>query len=125
MRFIDLDPNFSAHPETGDINVRTNERAIKFAVKALVLTNHFERPFRSEIGSPVRQLLFDLMGPNFNIMVKKVITDVITNHEPRVDVLDVVVNSRPDANSVSITIIFRIKNTTKPLDVNIILERTR
>jgi len=105
--------------------VRTNERAIKFAVRALVLTNHYERPFRSEIGSPVRQLLFDLMGPNFNIMMKKVITDVITNHEPRVDVLDVVVNSRPDANSVSITIIFRIKNTTKPLDVNIILERTR
>ncbi len=125
MRFIDLDPNFSAHPETGDISVRTNERAIKFAVRALVLTNHYERPFQSEIGSPVRQLLFDLMGPNFNIMMKKVITDVITNHEPRVDVLDVVVNSRPDANSVSITIIFRIKNTTKPLDVNIILERTR
>lgn len=125
MRFIDLDPNFLAHPETGDISVRTNERAIKFAVRALVLTNHYERPFQSEIGSPVRQLLFDLMGPNFNIMMKKVITDVITNHEPRVDVLDVVVNSRPDANSVSITIIFRIKNTTKPLDVNIILERTR
>ena len=125
MRFIDLDATFSPHPETGDVGVRTNERAIKFAVKALVLTNHFERPFQSDIGSPVRQLMFDLMGPNFNIMMKKVITDVITNHEPRVDVLDVIVNSRPDANSVSITVIFRIKNTTKPLDVNIILERTR
>lgn len=125
MRFADLDPVFAPHPETGDVGIRTDERAIKQAVKSLVLTNHYERPFQSEIGSPVRQLLFDLMGPNFVIMMKRAITDLITNFEPRVDVLDVIVNTRPDQNSVSITISFRIKNTTKPLDVSVVLERTR
>ena len=125
MRFVDLDPSFIAHPETGDVGVRTDERAIKFAIKSLVMTDHFERPFQSAIGSPVKQLLFDLIGPNFNVMMQRAITDVITNYEPRVDVLGVVVRERSEQNSVDITINFRIKNTTKPLDVSVVLERTR
>jgi len=125
MRFVDIDPSFIPHPETGDIGVRTDERAIKFAVKSLVMTNYYERPFRSSIGSPVKQLLFDLSGPNFNILMQRAITDVITNYEPRVDVLGVAVRVNPDAHSVNITITFRIKNTTKPLDVSVTLERTR
>lgn len=125
MRFVDIDPTFAPHPETGDVGIRTNERAIKFAIRSLVMTNFYERPFRSDIGSPVRQLLFDLSGPNFNIMMQRAITDVITNFEPRVDVLNVAVNERPERHSVDITITFRIKNTTTPLDVSVTLERTR
>lgn len=125
MRFVDLDPTFAPHPETGDVGIRTDERAIKLAVKSLVMTNHYERPFQSSIGSPVRQLLFDLMGPNFNIMMQRAITDVITNFEPRVDVLGVIVREKADNNSVDITINFKIKNTNKPLDVSVTLERTR
>lgn len=124
-RFVDLDAAFTAHPETGDVSVKTDERAIKFAVKSLVMTNYFERPFRSEIGSPIRQLLFDNIGPNFSILMQRAITDVITNFEPRVDVLNVDVNAQPDNNSVDIRITFRIKNTERPLDVSVTLERTR
>ena len=125
MRFVDLDTLFTAHPETGDVGIRTDERAIKFAIKSLIMTDHFERPFQSAIGSPVKQLLFNLIGPNFNVMMQRAITDVITNYEPRVDVTGVVVNGRPDNNSVDININFVIKNTTKPLNVSVVLERTR
>lgn len=124
-KFVDLDAAFLPHPTTGDIGVRTDERAVKFAIKSLVMTNHYERLFHSEIGSPINQLLFENFGVNFSVILKRAITDVITNHEPRVDVLDVVVDEAPDNNRVYVSIIFRLKNTEKPIDVSITLTRTR
>ena len=82
--FSDLDLNFTKHPVTGDITRRYDENAIKQSVKNLLLTRNFERPFHSEIGSPVRALLFELPGPMFSMMLQRAIIDVINNFEPRV-----------------------------------------
>jgi phage baseplate assembly protein W len=123
--FVDIDASFTANPVTGDLTVRTDEQAIKFAVRSLILTNYYERPFRSEIGSPVNRLLFDNIGDNFNIILRQSIIDTITNFEPRVDVLEVQVEESPDNNRVKITIVFRIKNTEKPLEIGLTLKRTR
>jgi phage baseplate assembly protein W len=57
--FKDLDLNFTIHPVKKDINTHKNEYAIINAVKNLVLTNHYERPFQPEIGSNIRRLLFE------------------------------------------------------------------
>lgn len=123
--FVDIDASFTANPVTGDIAVRTDEQAIKFAIRSLIFTNYFERPFQSNIGSPVNALMFENMGPNFKIILKQSIIDVITNHEPRVDVVDVVVDDSPDNNRVYVTIIFKIKNTERPIEVGLTLTRTR
>lgn len=123
--FADIDASFTPNPVTGDLTLRTDEQAIKFAVRSLILTNYYERPFRSNIGSPVNSLMFDNIGPNFKIILRQSIIDVINNFEPRVDVLDVIVDDSPDNNRVYITIIFRIKNTERPLEVGLTLTRTR
>jgi phage baseplate assembly protein W len=123
--FSDLDLNFTAHPVTGDITRRFDEDAIKQSVKNLLLTRNYERPFHSEIGSPVRQLLFDLPGPMFNVMLQRAVIDVITNFEPRVSIIDVRVDDYSDANEVYITLEFKIVNTERPLTLDLALERTR
>jgi phage baseplate assembly protein W len=123
--FSDLDLNFTAHPVTGDITRRFDEDAIKQSVKNLLLTRNYERPFHSEIGSPVRQLLFDLPGPMFNVMLQRAIIDVINNFEPRVSIIDVRVDDYSDANEVYITLEFKIVNTERPLTLDLALERTR
>lgn len=123
--FTDIDLNFTAHPVTGDVVRRTNENAIKQSVKNLLLTRNFERPFHSEIGSPIRQLLFDLPGPMFAMSLRRAIIDVINNFEPRVNVIDVVVNDQSDSNSVYVTLIFNIVNTSTPITLDLALERTR
>ena len=43
-KYTDIDAIFAANPITGDLVVRKDERAIKFALKSLVLTNMYERP---------------------------------------------------------------------------------
>lgn len=123
--FSDLDLNFTAHPVSGDITRRFDEDAIKQSVKNLLLTRNYERPFHSEIGSPVRQLLFDLPGPMFNVMLQRAVIDVITNFEPRVSIIDVRVDDYSDANEVYVTLEFKIVNTERPLTLDLALERTR
>ena len=123
--FSDLDLNFTAHPVTGDINIRYDADAIKTSVKNLVLTQNYERPFHSEIGSPINGLLFDLATPLLTITLQRTITDLINNHEPRVFLNDVVINVSPDNNSVYVSIYFTILNTLNPITLDLILERTR
>lgn len=124
--FSDLDLNFTAHPITGDIAIKYDENAIKTSVKNLVLTQNYERPFHSEIGSPLYGMLFELPSPLLFISIQRVITDLINNFEPRVSLLDVSVNQQSDDNnSLVVTITFTILNTIRPITLDVVLERTR
>lgn len=123
--FIDLDLNFTRHPVTQDVARKYDDEAIKAAVKNLVLTTNYERPFHSEIGSQVRGLLFEPATPMLSIMLKRAITDTIINFEPRVKLNEVEVSVSPDEHEVYVSIYFTIINTTRPLQVDLILTRTR
>lgn len=123
--FSDIDLNFTAHPVTKDITRRNDDNAIKQSVRNLLLTRNFERPFHSEIGSPIRALLFEPVGPMFVVMMQRAIIDVINNFEPRVEILDVSVNDSIDANAVYVTLEFKLVNTERPISLDLVLERTR
>jgi phage baseplate assembly protein W len=123
--FSDLDLNFLAHPATRDITRKFDEESIKQSLKSLILTQNYERPFHSEIGSQLRGLLFENASPMLDILIQRSIMDTITNFEPRVRLLEVDVNVSPDNNEVYVTIEFIIVNTTKPITVDLVLKRTR
>lgn len=123
--FSDIDLNFVLHPVTHDVTRRLDEESVKHAVKNLILTRNYERPFHSEIGSPVKQLLFEPMTPLTGMMVRRAIIDLISNFEPRVVLLDVQVIPSEENNSLYINITFRIVNTERPITLDLILERTR
>ncbi len=124
-QFADLDLNFTPHPVTGDVGFKKDENAVKQAVKNLVLTQNFERPFHSEIGSSLRSLLFEPATPMTKEILRKTISDTITNFEPRVELIDVEIRYTLDDTAVDVRIIFKIVNTFTPIDVNLTLERTR
>jgi phage baseplate assembly protein W len=123
--FSDLDLNFTIHPVTKDITRRYDENAVKTALKNLILTSNYERPFHSEIGSPIRALLFEPQSPITSASIRKAIIDTIVNFEPRVEVTEVTVSYRPDENSVAVKIEFKVINTERPLTLDLVLERTR
>ena len=102
--FSDLDFNFTPHPVTGDVVRRFDENAIKTSLKNLIMTANYERPFHSEIGSPIKRLLFEPVTPMLEVMLRRAIMDTIDNFEPRVEVLDViVVVSEDEYEAVSYT----------------------
>jgi phage baseplate assembly protein W len=123
--FSDIDLNFTAHPVTKDIVRRFDENAIKASLKNLVLTANYERPFHSEIGSPVRALLFETPSPMVTATLRKALIDMLSSFEPRVEIIDILVNYRPDNNDLNISILFKIINTERPLTLDVVLERTR
>ncbi len=124
--FVDINPLFTSNPVTGDIALNIDTKAILFSIKNLVLTNYYERRFRSDLGSPVNQLLFDLDNSSqFSIVMRRVITDILTAHEPRVTITDIDIKADPDNNRVSIDIHVVVKNTLIPITASVMLERTR
>ena len=123
--FSDIDLSFEPNPSSGDIFKVTDEVAIKRSLKNLILTNHYERPFHSEIGTPLRSILFENYSPMLVINIKKAIEYLVGFYEPRVTLLDVVVDPFEDESQVNVGILFKIKNTSNQLALVVALDRTR
>lgn len=112
--FIDLDAAMGLNPRTRDVAVKTNDNAIRGALKNLIHTNHYDRPFHPEIGCQIHSLLFENMDRFTAIIAERTIRDSIKKHEPRIDLLDVVVSTgSDDANSMNIQIVYKIRNTNE------------
>ena len=109
-----------------DISKVTDIQAVKRSVRNLVLTNHYEKPFHPEIGSGVRDMLFEPMTPiTANILARK-IEDVIENFEPRAKLIGVRARPNLDRNEYEVTIEFYVINTpTELVDLTVMLERLR
>lgn len=123
--FSDLDFNFTQHPVTDDVTRKTNVASVNQSLRNLLLTKNYERPFNSDLGSPINALLFEPFSPMLRIMLRKAIEQVIENYEPRVQLDDVKVNLLEDSNNVEINIFYHIVNTTSLQQFDLILKRTR
>ena len=123
--FSDLNLNFTKNPATKDVARLTDVEAVKRSVRNLVLTNRFERPFHPEIGSSVRELLFENISPLTAVLLKDRIAEVINNFEPRAGLVSVNVNDQPDKNEYVVTVSFYVLNSPEPTDVTVYLQRLR
>ena len=109
-QYRDLDLFFAKRSRDKDVNVLSNVTAIKRSVRNLVLTNFYEKPFHPEIGSGVRELLFENANPLTSIAISQAITDVINNYEPRARLNSVTVFDNIDANEYQVTVNFTVVN---------------
>jgi phage baseplate assembly protein W len=123
--FSDLNMLFTVNPATLDITKRLDEEAVKASVRNLIQTKNFERPFHPEIGCQINNLLFENVTPIVFQLMKKTIFDVLQKFEPRIIVLDVLAQERPDNNELEVTIIFRIINTERPITLKTTIQRVR
>ena len=124
--YSDLDLFFGSKAANNDISIVKDIQAVKRSVRNLVLTNHYEKPFHPEIGSGVRDILFEPMTPiTANILARK-IEDVIENYEPRAKLIGVRAFPNLDRNEYECTIEFFVVNTpTELVDLTVMLERLR
>ena len=123
--FTDLDLDFIAHPITGDVTKKVGPDAIARSIRNLVMTNYYDRPFRSQIGSNALKMLFENIGPLTAINLEQAISDVVTNFEPRAKLIGVKVNADPDNNGYTAKIAFYVQNRPEPYQTTLFLERIR
>ena len=124
-RYVDLNLSFLTNPSTQDISRVTDIDAVKQSVQNLVQTQHYERPFHPEIGCNVTTMLFENATVLTATNIKRSITDVITNFEPRVQLQSVVVTVDNDHNGFSVVLTFYVLNITDLVTVDFFLERLR
>ena len=125
-QYRDLDLFFSRKQGSGDVNKITDIEAVKRSVRNLVLTNFYEKPFHPEIGSGVRDMLFENMSTMTAIILARKIEDVINNFEPRVRLVSVRAIPDMDRNIYNVSIEFYVVNApTELVDLSVMLERIR
>jgi len=123
--FSDLNIAFSAHPITKQLTRKTNRDAVRQSVKSLILTNFYERPFKPDIGCSIRNYLFELWTPIVKQQMENAVKEVIRNYEPRAELLRILIEDRPDMNSLTVSVAFRVLNDPTPVVLDVILERIR
>ena len=124
--YKDLALSFEKNDNTKDVIVKKDIEAVKRSVRNLVLLNHYEKPFHPEIGSGIREMLFELMTPVTAIVLTRKIEDVIKNFEPRARLVGVSAFPDLDRNAYEVKIEFFVVNTpTELVDLTVMLERLR
>lgn len=113
------------HPSTHDIVKSYDEDSINKNLRYLILTMNYESPFHPEKGCQINGLLFDFADPIVTQIMRRSILEVIANFEPRVSVVDIVVNPRSEQHEIEVTIEYVIVNTSQPVVFTTILTRTR
>tara|TARA_A100001388_G_scaffold276151_1_gene263140 strand:+ start:825 stop:1241 length:417 start_codon:yes stop_codon:yes gene_type:complete len=121
--YKDLDLNFMAHPITGDVTTKSDSEAVKRAVKNIVLTNYYERPFKPSLGGNIRGLLFELNTDRQLNRARDRLADTITALEPRVE--NVRCKFDTSGNSLNVIIFYNIKNGLTGQEVEFNITRAR
>ena len=125
-QYRDLDLFFAKKSGSKDIRKVTDIQAVKRSVRNLVLLNHYEKPFHPEIGSGIRDMLFENMSSIIAFVLSKKIEDVIENFEPRVRLISVRADPNLDRNEYEVTIEFFVVNApTELVDLTVFLEVLR
>jgi len=125
-QYRDLDLFFSRKNGTNDIEKITDVEAVKRSIRNLVLTNFYEKPFHPEIGSGIRDMLFENMTPITAVVLARKVEDVIENFEPRARLIGVRAQPNLDRNEYEVTIEFFVVNApTELVDMTVFLEVLR
>ena len=124
--YSDIDLFFGPKVGSKDVSKITNFTAVKRSVRNLILTNPYEKPFHPEIGSGVRDILFEPMTPITAYVLTMRIEEVIENFEPRARLIGVRALPNLDNNAYEVTIEFYVVNApTELVNMEVLLERLR
>lgn len=125
--YKDLSFTFSRNPLTGDVVILKDENAIKRSILNLFSYRKGEKFFNAKFGSGIPDLLFEPFDYATAGMMKTEIENLIQNFEPRVNLLNIIIDLNQDENSYEIQIEYTLQDFSAALNtVNLSLSsRTR
>ena len=112
--FKDISMSFKFNPLSGDLIALKNENAIARAVRNIVLTTPGEKLFDPDFGSSVSEILFENVDDITAVAIRDEIKSSLQNYEPRVEIIDVVVDPNFDENQFDVIITYRIVGVDIP-----------
>ena len=122
--YKDIDLTFTAKAN-GEIYKKNDAAAVQQALKNLILTNHFEKPFLPFFGGNIRALLFELADDYIEDDVRDNIINTVQIYEPRALLKNIIVKSDPDRNALHVTIEYQIRNSEEIFTFTTAVSRLR
>ena len=122
--YVDIDLTFNKKP-AGDIYKKTDAASVKQAIKNLLLTNHYEKPFQPFFGANIRALLFELADDQTESEVSVNIASAVQTYEPRAEVMDIDVSVLPEQHDIRVSVVFKIISTEEIVTFTTNLSRLR
>ena len=123
--YKDLSFDFTANPQTGDVATVKDAVSVKRGIKNILLTAPFERLFQPEVGSGIKNILFEPMTPLTEQRLSDACRDAIDAWEKRASVIDITVISEEEYNRYRVAIKFSINNSLETEQVDVFLNRER
>lgn len=123
--YSDINLNFTKHPFTDDILIRTDVDAVKNSLYNLVLSEKYDKPFDPEFGTNLRGLLFENWDPLLNVYYETKIAEVIAEYEPRVILELVKIKDSADSNAIECVIEFYVRGINNKQTLTLDFERIR
>jgi len=123
--YKDLSFDFTANPQTGDVATVKDAVSVKRGIKNILLTAPMERLFQPEVGSGIKNLLFEPMSPLTEQRLSDACRDAIDAWEKRASVIDITVIPEEDYNRYRVAIKFSINNSLITEQVEVFLNRER
>ena len=123
--YKDLSFDFTANPQTGDVATVKDAVSVKRGIKNILLTAPMERLFQPELGSGIKNILFEPMTPLTEQRLSDACRDAIDAWEKRASVIDIAVTSEEEYNRYRVAIKFNINNSLETEQVDVFLNRER
>ena len=125
VTYTDFDMSFKTNPVTQDIRKKTDLDSIKQSLTNLFFTNKSERPFQPGLHGGIGELLFEQLDNITIDVMEDQLRTVITNHEPRISIIALILTPKEDDHLIEIRLRFNLVNASEPQTINIILTRRR
>jgi phage baseplate assembly protein W len=124
--FKDLSMSFQINPLNHDLIAIKNETAISRSIRNLILTVPGERFFDPNLGSNVSRILFENIDEASSIFLQSEIENTIKRYEPRVELINVTVDSQYDDYTFNVVIQYNIIGIdVPPQQLSFALQPTR
>ena len=123
--FQDIDLDFTAHRVTGDVVKVKDSVSVKRGIKNILLTEEGERLMQPELGSGVRNMLFEPMTDINAQRLEDEVRSAIEAWERRAEVLEIVVIPEEEHNRYRVAVTFRIINELEEQELELFLHRER
>ena len=125
-KYVDIDLDFKPNPiyDKGDIKLKKDTDAIEQSIRNILQTRQGERPFKSDFGGSINDMLFETPD-NFNLAIMRVnVENDLKRFEPRVGNTDAnVINIEGRDSGLNVQVNYETVSTSEQAQV--LIRRTR
>ena len=123
--FSDLDLDFTANPITGDVAKVKDANSVKRGIRNVLMTENTERLFQPEVGSGIKNLLFEQMSDITTKLLEDEVRSAIDSWEERATIVTLVVTPEEVYNRYRVAVTFRTNNVLEEQNMEVYLQRER